>query len=310
MFITGPDSLPTNGTDGYTIRIIGGPAETGGNWSFLARIENPIPTGADVDPSEGNSTENTFLINVTAPSDDRPITLVVNGTSANRTDEAWSGDVLKEIEIFKPVIVNITVTVRNPSQIDVKGAVIAFYVDGLMIGNTTEDVSANTTKEVYMEWVTSKDDEGEHEIEVRINENGALLEFNDGDNVLRKTVYVGERPEREMETIMIFNSSGLVAVIEIIGIFFLIGAYLMRRNTLRGRSHYSSSATNVMYFEGLFMIVLSIPVFVVSQIIADNPDVFDDPSRSPAWIINGIAIFIFGFLTILLTWDRSRKKRR
>ena len=65
------------------------------------------------------------------------------------------------------------------------------------------------------EWVASKDDKGEHEVEVRINEDGTLLEFNNGDNVLRKTIYLGDRPEPPMGWVMIFNS-GLGFIIGVI----------------------------------------------------------------------------------------------
>ena len=308
VFITGPDSLPTNATVEYIIRIIGGPAESLGenesaNWSFEAQLEMPTPAGAKILPINGSSKVNIFSINVTAPPDARDITLEVNGSSSNGTTSDYSGTIIKEIDIFRPITVNITAVVRNPTEINVNGAVITFNVDGDVLGNLTENILANTTKEVYWEWVTSKDDKGAHDVEVTINEDGRILEFEDGDNVMRKTIYIGERPAREMRLIMIFNS-GLVLIIEIIAIFFVFGAYLMRRNTIRGRGYYSPRSTYSMFFFGILFIALSIPVFSVSQILVDNPDVGDATSR----LIDGVLIFILGFVTIMLTWDRSRKK--
>jgi hypothetical protein len=305
VFITGPDSIPTNGSIEYTIRVIGGPAEFGeSNWTMTASIGNPIPQGADVFPFNVSSKNNIFSVNVTAPRDPRDITLVVNATSANETESEFSGLVTKEIDVFRPVTVNITATIRNPTQIDVRGALISFNVDGEFLGNLTETVLANSTKEVYWEWIASKDDRGEHEIEVRINEDSSILEFDGGDNVMKQTIYIGKRPDREQRPIMVFNS-GFVLIIEIIAILFVLGAYLMRRNTIRGRGYYSPRSTYSMYFTGILLIALSIPVFSVSQILVDNPEVGDSTGR----LIDGVLIFILGFLIVMFTWDRSRKKR-
>ena len=308
VFITGSDTLPTNTTTQYTIRITGGPAENNGTWGFEAKLEGPegILKGADLEPINGTSSENTFKVNLTTPDYTQVIYLIVNGSSFNTTDRVWSGEVTKEITVFEPIRVNISAKIRNTRLIDVKGAVVTFYVDGALIGNKTVDVPANSTEEVYIEWMVSKTEEGEHEVEVRINEDGNLLEFDDGDNVMRKTIYVGERPPREMSPIMIFNS-GIVFIIDTVAFLFFIGAFMMRRKTLRGRGYYGASATNIMYFMGILMIILSLPIFVVSQILTENPDVSGDPVGR---LIEGIWIFVLGFGTILLTWDRTKKKRR
>jgi hypothetical protein len=308
VFISGPDTLPTNTTAQYTIQITGGPAEEMGNWIYEAWLESPkgIRMDTDPEPQNGSSTENIFTINITTPEKTQIIYLNVNGTSTNETDTVWSGDVSKEIKVFEPITVNITASIRNTHQIDVKGAVVSFYFDGELIGNKTLDVQANSTEKVYLVWLVPKTEEGEHDVEVRINEDGNLLEFNDGDNVMRNTIYVGKRPSREMGLIMVFNT-GLVFFIDVMAFFFFIGAFWMRRKTIRGRGYYSTAATNSLYFLGLLMIVLSIPVFYVSQILSENPEVDGDPIGR---MIEGIWIFVLGFGTILLNWDRTRKKRR
>ncbi|UCE36206.1 MAG: hypothetical protein JSW00_11750 [Thermoplasmata archaeon] len=313
VFIDGPNILQTNGTAEYTIKITGGPAEeavVGGNWSYVARLEGEDPStiGGILVPENATSEDPTFKINVTAPDTAQTITLIVNGSSfTNASNIAYSGDVIQIIEVFEPIPMNITATIKNPTQFDVKGAVISFYVDGTLIGNQTVDVPANSTETVNMKHIFSKADEGEHEIEIRINEAGNLLEFENGDNVLKMTIYVGDRPAREVRPIMIFNS-GLVFFLEVIAFFFFIAAFFMRRRTIMGRGYYSPGATRVMYVEGMLMTVLSIPVFYVSQVMAANPD---DVSGDPVGrLIEAVFIFIMGFLTILLTWDRTRKKRR
>jgi hypothetical protein len=308
VFISGPDTLPTNTTAQYTIQITGGPAEEMGDWRFEAWLESPkgVRMETTPEPQNGTSSENIFAVNITTPENTQVIYLNVNGTSTNETDTAWSGDVSKEIKVFEPITVNITASIRNTHQIDVKEAVVTFYFDGELIGNRTVDVAANNTEKVFMLWLVPKTEEGEHEVEVRINEDGNLLEFNNGDNVMRKTIYVGKRPSREMGPIMIFNT-GLVFFIDVIAFFLFVGVFMMRRKTLRGRGYYSTAATNSMYFFGLLMIALSIPVFYVSQILSDNPDVDGDPVGR---LIEGIWVFVLGFAIILLNWDRTRKKRR
>lgn len=313
VFIDGPSELSTNTTVEYTIKITGGPAEenaTAAAWSFDARLEgeDEVLKGGLIDPDNGTSENNTFKINLTTTENAQTLTLIVNGSSAtNDTNSVWSGEVVQEIEVFEPIPVNISSIIRNPTQFDVQWAVVSFYVDGNLIGNQTVDVPANSTKLVYMEWIFSKKEVGEHTVEIRINEALNLLEFESGDNVLKMTIYVGERPEREQMPIMIFNS-GLVFVIEVIAFFFFLGAFLMRRNTLRGRGYYSPASTNVMYIEGILVVVLSVPVFYVSQIMSANPD--DVSGDATGRLIEAVFIFIMGFLTILMNWDRTRRKKR
>jgi hypothetical protein len=313
VFIDGPSELSTNTTVEYTVKITGGPAEenaTAANWSFSARLEGEDgdAKGGSIEPMDNYSKNNTFKINLRASSNAQTLTLIVNGSSAtNDTNSAWSGEVIQEIEVFEPIPANISAIIRNPTQFDVQWAVVSFYLDGTHIGNQTVDVPANSTELVYMEWIFSKKEVGEHTIEIRINEDLNLLEFESGDNIKTMVIYVGDRPDREQMPIMVFNS-GLVFVIEVIAFFFFLGAFLMRRNTLRGRGYYSPASTKVMYFEGVLVIVLSVPVFYVSQIMAANPD--DISGDSVGRLIEAVFIFIMGFLTILMNWDRTRRKKR
>ncbi|UCF09116.1 MAG: hypothetical protein JSW28_05415 [Thermoplasmata archaeon] len=311
VFVTGPDTLPINTTVEYTIRITGGPAEeSGGNWSFVARMqaEEAIPIGAELDPQNATSEENIFVLNVTTPQHPQQITLIVNGSSStNDTNIQWSGEVFKDVTVFEPYIVNITATVRNPGVADVSGAVVSFYVDGNLIGNRTVDVLANSTESIYVEWVASTKDEGEHIVVVKLNDNGALLEFDSGDNIIRRTIYVGERPERELHPIMYFRNAGLLFTLITVSVLFAAIAFLMRRNTIRGRGYYTPGQSSVMYFEGFLMVALSLPVLYVSQVLYSNPDVEGDANTILAV---GIALFILGFLAVLFTWDRTRRKRR
>jgi hypothetical protein len=311
VFITGPDSIAINDTVEYTIRIIGGPAEEAGendtfNWSYIGGIANPQPQGSKMDPLEANSTVNIFKVNITAPKDPRPFSIRVNGTSWLNNESLSSEWILKDVETFQPIVVNITATVHNPTQYTVKGAKITFYLDGEELGNKTEDISANSTKDVWWLWITSKKDHGEHDVEVRINEDGSLLEFDNGDNVMKKTIYLGERPERPQGPIMIFNYPGLLFIIEVFGVIFAFSAFLMRRNAIRGRGYYTPGSIYSMYFMGILLIALSLPIFAVSQILSDNPEVSGDPTIRMA---EAIFIFIMGFIVVLFTWDRARKKR-
>jgi hypothetical protein len=297
----------------YSIKITGGPAEenkTAANWSYVARLEEEggVVKTLSIVPDNGTSMNNTFKINLTTTESAQTLILIVNGSSAtDDTDAVYSGEVVQEIEVFEPIPVNISAIIRNPTKFDVQGAVVSFYVDGNLIGNQTVDVFANSTKLAYMDWIFSRKDVGEHTVEIRINEALNLLEFEGGDNVLIMTIYVGERPQREQMPIMIFNS-GLVFVIEVIAFFFFLGAFLMRRNTLRGRGYYSPASTNIMYIEGILVVVLSVPVFYVSQIMSANAD--DVSGDATGRLIEAVFIFIMGFLTILMNWDRTRRKKR
>lgn len=314
VFITGPDTLPTNTTVQYTIRITGGPAGvegSNGTFSYLAKLEMPEPRGAELEPQQAESKESTFVVNVTTPETPQEMTMVVNGSSTtNITDinvTSWSGDVSKIIEVFKPFRVNISAVVRNPGPADVKGAKVTFYVDGDLIGNKTLDLSANTTENVFLEWVAPPEEEGLHEVEVRVNDEGTLLEFSTGDNVMTKTIYVGEKPDRAVHPIMYFSNGGVMFVLMFFAILFAFGAFVMWWRTRRGRAYYTPTQTNAMIFEGFLMVAFSIPMFYVADVLFANPDAAGDP-----WVTSFTAtsLFILGFLTILLTWSRSKKKKK
>jgi hypothetical protein len=325
VFIEGPNKLRENTSAEYTIEITGEPVEEGGFWRFDAKLEDEEGSSVDgrVEPEEGEIINHTFKVyvtaNVTEEKKIQTIRLIINGTfsilnETNITIEIWSGEKSKKIEVYEPIPVNITAKVRNSAEMDVKDVVVSFYVevdtdgtkDWLYIGNRTVDIPANSSQKVGIQWMASRDYIGEHVVEIRINEEGGLLELDNGDNTMQITIYVGDRPERIEASIMFFNT-GIVYIIEAIGFFFLLGAFLMRRSTLRGRSYYGSRANYSMYIFGLLIILLSLPVFQVSQVNATDPDATGD---SVERLIHGIVIFIFGFLTILWTWDRTRKKRR
>ncbi len=325
VFIEGPNKLRENTTAEYTIEITGEPVEEGGAWEFEASLEDEEGQSVDgvVMPDKGKALTNSFKVNVTANVTEgkktQSIRLIINGTfsifnETNDTIVVWSGEKSKKIEVFEPIPVNIIAKVSNRAQMDVKDVVVSFYVevetdgakDWLYIGNKTVDIPANSTEKVEIQWLASRDHIGEHVVEIRINEEGTLLEFDNGDNTMQITIYVGDRPERVEAPIMFFNT-GVVYLIEVLAFFFLFGAFMMRRSTLRGRSYYGGRANYTMYFFGLILIVLSLPVFQVSQVNATDPDATGDSLER---LIHGIAIFIFGFLIILLNWDRTRRKRR
>jgi len=311
VFITGPDTLPTNTTVQYTIRITGGPADeddANGSFSYTGRLDMPNPIGAIMDPQEGISMENIFIVNVTTPETPQEMTMVVNGTSfTNVNDTMWSGDVSKAIEVFKPYRVNISAVVRNPGPADVKGALVTFYVDGDLIVNKTVDLAANTTQNVNWDWVAPPEEKGEHDVEVRINEAGTLLEFDTGDNVMTMTIYVGEKPERPVHPIMFFSNGGLMFTLIFFASLFAFAAFVMWWRTRRGRAYYTPTQSSVMYFEGFLMVAFSLPMFYVADVLFANTEATGDP-----WVtsIAATALFALGFLTVLFTWRRSRKKKR
>jgi hypothetical protein len=314
VFITGPDTLPTNTTVQYTIRITGGPAEEdaeNGTFSFIGHLDMPEPLGAEMEPKESISQENTFVVNVTTPTTPQEMTMVVDGTSTtNITDinkTMRSGDVSKAITVFKPYRVNISAVVRNPSAADVKGAQVTFYVDGDLIGNRTLDLAANSTRNVNWEWVAPPEEKGLHDVEVRINEAGTLLEFDTGDNVMTTTIYVGEKPERPVHPVMLFSNGGLMFTLIFFAVLFAFAAFVMWWRTRRGRAYYTPTQSSVMYFEGFLMVTLSLPMFYAADVLFADTDATGDP-----WVtsIAATALFALGFLTVLFTWRRSRKKKR
>jgi len=314
VFIAGPSILPTNTTVQYTISITGGPAAEdpeNGTYSYIARLDMQSPVGALLEPQEAMSSNHIFTVNVTTPEFPQEMTLVVDGTSTtNITDinlTKSSGEVNKTIEVFKPFRVNISANVRNPGPAEVKGARVTFYVDGELIGNRTVDLWANTTEAVYLEWVAPPEEEGEHEVEVRINDDGSLLEFDTGDNVMRQTIYVGDIPKRPVHPIMFFSNAGMLFSMNFWAVLVTFGAFVMWWRTRRGRAYYTPAQTNIMYLLGIVNIMVSLPMFYVADVLYANPDATGDP-----WLtaFGATLLFALGLLTVLFTWDRHRRKKR
>jgi hypothetical protein len=314
VFITGPDTLPTNTTAQYTIRITGGPADVegaNGTFRFIGHLDMPDPLGAVMDPQDGVSDKKTFYVNITTPNNPQDMTMVINGTSTtnvtNMNETMWSGDVSKAISVFEPYRVNITAVVKNPSPADVRDAKVTFYVDDELIGNKTVNLDANSTETVSIEWVAPPEEKGLHTVEVRVNDDGSILEFNTGDNVMTKTIYVGKRPERPVSPIMAFSNGGLIFVLMFFAfVFFLVTVFMWWR-TRRGRAYYTPAQNNFIFVEGILMIFFSMPMFYVADVLFTDSDATGDPVATAA---SATVLFALGFLTVLFTWLRAKRKKR
>ncbi len=309
IFIVGPEKVPIDSSAEYTISLMGGPGEEeGGRWSYTAELEfEASRAGAEI-PSEmesGSSQNNDFQISVNSSTIPQKMWLKVNGTSyLNESNVVWSERTM-EIEVYDPVVVNISANVRNKGSIEMGSVNVSFYMDGDFIGIVNTSVAANSTKKVFMKWVAPFDSEGEHTVEVVINEDSELLELDSGDNTATKIIYIGERPKVSLP-LSEFYHTGLVTLLGVIGFFTCLAAFLMRRSAISAYSQYGTRTNYFMYFMSVILPLSGAVVFISAYIRYGNYGFNDSTGKG---LIDGIIIFALGMLALILTYDRIRRKR-
>lgn len=309
IFIVGPEKVPIDSSADYTISLKGGPGEElSGMWSYTTELEfEESRAGAEI-PSEmesGSSPNSDFQISVNSSSIPQKMWLKVNGSSfLNETNRVWSERTL-EIEVYTPVVVNISAKVRNKGSIEMENVSVSFYLDGDFQGIVNTSVAANSTKSVFMEWIAPFDSEGEHTVEVVINEESELLELDGGDNTATKVIYIGERPKVTLP-LSEFYHTGLVTLLGVIGFFTCLAAFFMRRSAISAYSQYGTRTNYFMYFMSLILPLSGAVVFISAYIRYGNYGFNDSTGKG---LIDGIIIFTLGMLILIFTYDRIRRKR-
>lgn len=131
--LTGPPAVAPGQTTAYNLTLSGGPAGSV-NYTVKWYVTGPDATGAlpaSSNPTSTRSTKTTFRLNVTAPTSEQTITLVVSissqagSTYENTTDE-------KSIVVITPIV--LSATFQNTAPTAAVNVTARFYLDGALVG--------------------------------------------------------------------------------------------------------------------------------------------------------------------------------
>lgn len=190
--VTGPPALAPGQVATYDLSIAGGP--TGQvDYSVTYHVTGPDPAGALPSQSSpttvtGNTT--TFKLNVTVPSKEQTVTLIVRVTArSGSTFENTS--VERSIVVITPIV--LTATFRNEASTAAVNVTVRFYVDGTSLGTKTiARINPNGVGIASFDYLPVGLQPGSHgvRVEADLDGNGAIDPAR-GEVVLSELFYKG-----------------------------------------------------------------------------------------------------------------------
>ena len=186
--LDGDTSIAIGSTNHYVLTISGGPAETGGVWSY-----NIIPiyenrTGSPkVEPENKSSDNNVFHFNFTAPAAVQRVKLKIEAESNNATDTETAERIV-ELKVVKPIVIR--AKVFNEGEVSVDQAKVLFYGNSKLIGTKYVDVPPHANRTLVLNYTTYAD--GANKVTIKIDPENEILTLAGGNTEITKTVYYKE----------------------------------------------------------------------------------------------------------------------
>lgn len=190
--VTGPATVAVGRPVAYDLSLSGGPeglVTYNVSWHLTgADLTNARPTPASPDRLSGTNT--TFRLNVTAPSKEQAITLivVVTATSGTTVEETT---VERIITVVAPIVLG--ATFRNDGSTAALNVTVRFYVDDVLVGTTTiARINANGQASTTFDYLPAGLATGTHRvrIEADLDGNGKIDEAN-GEAVVSDLFHKG-----------------------------------------------------------------------------------------------------------------------
>lgn len=174
----------------------GGPAaDLGGNYTVaFINITATNTTGWDWNPQAPQSAEGVFSINLTMPGEANQtlrLAVTVRSTAASDAEIETQATVEFRIKVVDPI--EIIAEVFNRGNVEAANVTAEIYADGELLHTLEFNVSAGSSRMIYYNWSFSSIARGEHTVTIKIDDPNDVVEFTDGNNVLTKTIYVGEQ---------------------------------------------------------------------------------------------------------------------
>jgi hypothetical protein len=196
VFITGPEALGLNAKAVYSVTVVGGPAEEGGNWTVTAYLTGANITGAiPIEAGEFNQTQedNVFQIDVTATPIEQHMTLVVNAYSQLGNRSAHTKE-FYDIYVVRPI--SLRATVSNPSNSTLMDVLVSFHVDEELIGSSTiGEIGPYSEGSAAFSWITKGISPGQHKIRIEIDLDGdGIVDETKGEILTIRDFYGPKEP--------------------------------------------------------------------------------------------------------------------
>jgi hypothetical protein len=239
-----PDEIPASGTAEFNVTISYPPATTSWRYGFGASIssaDGKSLSGASLSSPQGTASENntrlthneplessTFVVSLTAPSKPQRIKLTIMGNAVDH-DGTERGDhwnyVTKNIDILKSREIYINASIRNKGEVEAKDINVTLFIDGEpMETQNIGSISAGKVQNITFKWDATKYKAGDYKIEVVLDSNSTVLELNEGNNKLVKTVTLSDisgtgGPKFDWTT-AVYWILGLVIVALVVGLAY------------------------------------------------------------------------------------------
>jgi subtilase family serine protease len=171
---------------------------------------------------------NNLQVTLTAPTKAQTlkVTIIANAVDNDGTD---SGDhwnyVTKEITILKLREIYINASVRNSGDMDSSPVNVTLFVDDQFVDQQSiASIKAGGEQNVTFTWDATKYKAGDYKVEVVLDTNQTILELNEGNNRLVKTVTLddisGQTNQPYDYTQVAYWSLGIIIVALVVGLFW------------------------------------------------------------------------------------------
>lgn len=227
VFITAPDAAGVGETVEVTVTVAGGPGEEDGSFTVKAFLRGLDLTGAtpvEDRPLERASQNGTFAFNITLPSVEQFVTLVVEGNSS--TAETFvTSTATKQIHVLVPLVVSALVV--NTGSIDIQLVKAALLINGRKVAETEINrLRPGESTTVSFSHLPVDLGVGTHRIAIQVDLNGdGIIDPAIGEVVLEDVFTIEGEPLNPIFLVLGFIGAFVAAL--------FVGAYIRRRR--RGR---------------------------------------------------------------------------
>lgn len=223
VFISAPDNVALGETFAVNVTVTGGPAEDDGSYILSAFLRGPDLTGAaplEDNPLQRVEVNGTFVFNVTMPTVDQVVELVVEGNSTR--GEVFSlGTATKQIRVWVPLVVS--AQVRNTGAIEVQAVPAFLFINERQVAETEIDsLTPGESKTISFSYLPVDLGVGTHTLEVRVDLNkDGVIDPAIGEVALQDVFTIEAEPINPLFIVL----AGIAAFV----VALFVGAYIRRR---------------------------------------------------------------------------------
>ena len=223
VFIAAPDNVGVGETFEVEVTVTGGPAEDNGSYIISAFLRGADLTGAfplEDSPLSRASENGTFVFNVTMPTVDLAVELVVEGNSTKGTDFRLA-TTSKTIRVWVPL--EVSAQVHNAGAIEVRDVPAILFINEIQVAETViASIKPGETRTVSFSYLPVDLGVGTHTLEIRVDLNkDGVIDPAIGEVALRGVFTIEAEPINPLFIVL----GGIAAFV----VALFVGAYLRRR---------------------------------------------------------------------------------